>query len=150
MTEEKIYFKCVKVAGRLRVRVTSPGYNHEANCQFPRAIRKEGGIYSAPRSALKFSQGANRKFFYRVAAKFVTKEPDDTLIGDNQLINIKVYGDDDMTECAICFENEKDIVFVPCGHFCCCNQCFTALPNKRCVMCRAEVSQVARRDQIQT
>lgn len=147
--EEKIYFKCVKVAGKLRIRITSPGYNHDANCQFPRSIRKEGAVYSAPKNVIKFSQGANRKFFYRVAAKYVKQETDEH-VADSLILQIKVFGDDDTSECSVCLENEKDIVFVPCGHYCCCNECYESLPKKSCIMCRANINQVAKRDQIQT
>jgi len=37
-----VYLQCVKVKNKLRVRITTPGYKNDANCQFPRAIRVEG------------------------------------------------------------------------------------------------------------
>lgn len=148
MDEDRVMFKCVKIGSRLRVRVISPGYNPFANCQFPRAIRKDGGIYSAPVSALKFSQGANRKFFYRVAAKHVRVESVDTKPEHAKLV-VKVYGDED-EECIVCMDNPKEVVFVPCGHYSTCRSCYDQLVIKKCVMCRNMITQAVNRDQIQT
>jgi len=39
MSEEVVRLQCVKVNGKLRIRVVSPGFNLDANCQFPRNIR---------------------------------------------------------------------------------------------------------------
>ena len=59
----------------------------------------------------------------------------------------KVYGESG--ECNICFDNEKDIVFVPCGHFCCCHYCYSQLKEKTCIMCREKINLVATLDQLQ-
>ena len=72
-----VYFTCVKEGSRLRVRITSPGYNQEANCQFPRAIRAEGKTYTAPVAAIKFARSPQGTFFYRVTAKSVKVVDDD-------------------------------------------------------------------------
>ena len=116
---QQIRLKCFKIGSRLRVRIVSPGYNNDANCQFPRAIREEGREYIVPSSAISFSEGSNRKFFYRV------KKNEIQVLGVDDTSNIeidRVYGDEDIdTECNICMSNEKDVVFAPCGHYCCCN-----------------------------
>ena len=67
-----VYFKCIQVGKKLRVRIVSPGYNHDANCQFPRAIRFPGGCYSAPQHSIGFSQNRAKKFFYRVSKNYIT------------------------------------------------------------------------------
>ena len=36
--------------------------------------------------------------------------------------------------CKICMESEANIVFLPCGHLCCCARCAAALGN--CPICR--------------
>ena len=147
-SNDLITFKCMKVGGRLRVRIVTSGYNPNANCQFHRAIRKDGCIYTAPVSALKFAQGPTGKFFYRVNGKMV-KIVGDIDYNNSVISTIKVYGDDEDTDCAVCFDNEKDVVFVPCGHYCCCDTCFKSLPTKKCVLCRQQITQAVPRSQIQ-
>nr|XP_039257848.1 uncharacterized protein LOC120334400 isoform X1 [Styela clava] len=39
--------------------------------------------------------------------------------------------------CKICFSNPADMVFVPCGHMCCCMQCTQAITQ--CPMCRKKI-----------
>lgn len=42
--------------------------------------------------------------------------------------------------CAVCMENARDCVAVPCGHAACCFTCMEALPSPRlCPMCRVEI-----------
>ncbi|XP_067940715.1 E3 ubiquitin-protein ligase LRSAM1-like [Watersipora subatra] len=43
------------------------------------------------------------------------------------------------TECVICLDRQTGIVFLPCGHVCCCLDCCQSLFN--CPMCRSEISQ---------
>ena len=45
MMSQNIVFKMFKNFRKLRVRIVTPGYKNEANCQFPRAIRAEGLKY---------------------------------------------------------------------------------------------------------
>ena len=42
---EYVELKCIKEGSKLRVRILSPGYLANANCQFPRDIRIEGLRY---------------------------------------------------------------------------------------------------------
>ncbi|XP_037284338.2 E3 ubiquitin-protein ligase LRSAM1 [Rhipicephalus microplus] len=41
------------------------------------------------------------------------------------------------SECVICFEVTRLLVFVPCGHVCCCEQCSAGV--NQCPLCRAGV-----------
>lgn len=41
------------------------------------------------------------------------------------------------SECVVCMDAEVCVLFVPCGHLCCCNQCQSSLDE--CPMCRATV-----------
>ncbi|CAG9854751.1 unnamed protein product [Phyllotreta striolata] len=41
------------------------------------------------------------------------------------------------TECVICLDMECEIIFVPCGHLCCCGNC--AVPVKDCPLCRGSI-----------
>jgi len=47
---------------------------------------------------------------------------------------------EDERNCAVCMENPRDSVAVPCGHTSCCFTCMEALPTPRlCPICRVEV-----------
>ncbi len=52
-----VRLQCVKEGSKLRVRIISHGYNHDANCQFPRNIRAPGRQYSVPISDVSFTEG---------------------------------------------------------------------------------------------
>ncbi|XP_055319592.1 E3 ubiquitin-protein ligase LRSAM1-like isoform X2 [Sitodiplosis mosellana] len=41
------------------------------------------------------------------------------------------------SECVICMEEPCKVIFVPCGHLCCCNNCHTTIES--CPMCRASI-----------
>ncbi|GAB1606475.1 E3 ubiquitin-protein ligase LRSAM1-like [Argonauta hians] len=43
------------------------------------------------------------------------------------------------TECSICLENITDIIFLNCGHVCCCSEC--AINIQLCPLCRSTISQ---------
>jgi len=45
----------------------------------------------------------------------------------------------DKTMCKICEENEKQVVFLPCGHFCTCFDCSERIEN--CPLCRGAIIQ---------
>ena len=47
-----------------------------------------------------------------------------------------------LDECIVCKENEKNVVFVGCGHCVLCKKCADALPNKVCPQCHLEYSDV--------
>lgn len=171
-SEQLVYFTCVEEKRRLRVRIISPGYNPESNCQFPSAIRTVGGRYSAPVSAIKFARGSAGKFFYRVAAKKVrvvrgNARPNEVNnIGANrdddledlveQMEGVKitldqVYGDDEEA-CIICMDEAHEVVVVPCGHFCMCGGCGNQVKEITglCPLCRVEIQELVTRDMIQT
>jgi hypothetical protein len=156
-----VYFRCVKDGRKLRVRVISRGYNPDANCQFPRAIRAEGKRYSAPRSCLKFARGPAGKFFYRVRKAGIK------VLGSNESVNAvnnlaehledvkisveKVY-ETESDECLVCLDRDYDVVIVPCGHYCMCAPCANQLEvsTGKCPLCRGGIERVVTRDMIQT
>ena len=47
--------------------------------------------------------------------------------------------------CKLCMENDISVVFLPCGHLCCCSRCAN-LPavNKNCPICRAVIANKVR------
>ncbi|XP_026824414.1 E3 ubiquitin-protein ligase LRSAM1 isoform X3 [Ooceraea biroi] len=49
----------------------------------------------------------------------------------------------DMTECVICFDLQCEIIFLPCGHLCCCSSCSDKV-FAGCPMCRSPITQKVR------
>lgn len=45
-------------------------------------------------------------------------------------------------ECVICSDSPREVVFNPCGHAVCCEQCGSRV--KKCLLCRAPVSSRAK------
>jgi len=146
---EQVQFKCIKQKSRLRVRIITPGYNNYANCQFPRNIRKEGCIYSAPSSAIKFARGPAGTFFYRVSKKDI-KVISDIDIGTSEKVKIDKIYEEESPDCVICMDNPHNVVIVPCGHYCLCNDCALILEktSKKCPMCRGHIELVVTQDMI--
>lgn len=142
-----VYFKCIRAGSKLKVRVISPGYNANANCQFPRAIRQEGAFYCAPVEDLSFSE-TRGKFFYRVKTKNI-KLVDAVADGDVRVELDHVYESGD-SECLICMENPNEVVLISCGHYCLCHDCATRLMDtgKSCPLCRSSIIQIVMRDQV--
>lgn len=130
---------CVREgASKLRVRILTPGYDREANVQFPTALRVEGKRYTAPASAIRFGP-VGRKFFYRLLSRDAIRE-DAPTAG-----SLRVFEATDATECLVCMDTAKDTVFAPCGHFGTCGPCAAQL--SKCPLCRTVVThRVLRRD----
>eukprot|EP00079_Xenopus_tropicalis_P029664 XP_012825246.1 PREDICTED: E3 ubiquitin-protein ligase LRSAM1 isoform X2 [Xenopus tropicalis] len=43
------------------------------------------------------------------------------------------------SECVVCMEQEAHVIFLPCGHVCCCTNCGDAL--RTCPLCRRDIGQ---------
>lgn len=149
--EDKVRLKCVEERGKLRVKILSKGFAHDANCQFPRAIREEGREFLVPRGDISMVE-TKGKFFYRVKKnniEIVPTKPSQQ--PQSNLKDLKVYEDPELQECVICMD-EKDpvagfMIFVSCGHCCTCKKCSEKL--KQCPMCRAPISQKITKEQLQ-
>ena len=118
----------------------SPKYNNQANCQFPRDIRKEGQKYKVPAVDISVASGQRGTFFYRV------KKDRIEIISENQPIQKpdKIY---ESAECSICLSNPCDIVFAPCGHLTICERCNPYIKVKdRCPICRADIENKIHKD----
>jgi hypothetical protein len=48
-----------------------------------------------------------------------------------------IYNNSD--ECPICTINQTDIILMPCGHKCICDECYNLLENKRCPICKINI-----------
>ena len=139
-----VLLQCMKVGSNLRVRIVTSGYNKEANCQFPRNIRKVGAKYEVSRYSITLAKGPRGKFFYRINKNNIK------VLTEDIKLNIKIYGEDDTKECVVCFEEEKTIVLVPCGHYCLCKMCADTINSHsgECPMCRGKITMVVTKDQI--
>lgn len=141
-----VFLKCIKEGSRLRVRIITPGYYNDANCQFPRKIRFDGRKYKCSSEDVKLAKGPRGKYFYRINTKNIQ-----ILDHIDEKINIKVYGDDDSSECIVCMDANKDVVFAPCGHYCSCSKCANNIYNsynQKCPMCRASIIMLVERNNI--
>jgi len=52
--------------------------------------------------------------------------------------NEKYLRESERILCVVCMERRKDIVFIPCGHVCCCSEC-SVPTNNLCPICSTEV-----------
>lgn len=147
---ETIRLKCIKVGNKLRVRIISPGYFNEANCQFPRNLRIEGRIYEVP--ALCVTLVTRSKNYYTILKPKhtikVIKDNENNLIENNQDFKLKVFEDNLSDDCAICMTNEKCMVIVPCGHYYTCHDC-TSKINK-CPICRISFVKAINKSEMQS
>ncbi|KAM9349528.1 mitochondrial ubiquitin ligase activator of nfkb 1-A [Symphorus nematophorus] len=44
--------------------------------------------------------------------------------------------------CVICLCQPRNCILLDCGHVCCCYSCYQALPQRRCPICRQDISRV--------
>lgn len=134
---KEVILQCFNEKNKLRVKIISHGFNNQANCQFPKDIRKEGRKYSVLSCFIKLVKGPNGKYFYRVSSK----NDNIKILSENDIINmnknIKIYEDKDIDECLICMSNKKNTVCAPCGHYYACNICL--LQMNKCALCRCDI-----------
>lgn len=136
---DRVSLICIKVKGKLRVRITSPGYKPECNCQFPRNLRVDGRKFTVPINNIKLTKISNT-YYYRVSANDIKIE-DGVANIEEYMKNIKIYGEGEDICCIICMDSNKDTVFGPCGHFNCCNECASNIlsSTRKCPMCRTNI-----------
>lgn len=143
--EDFILLKCIKEGSKLRVKIVSPGYYTEANCQFPRDIREEGRMYKVPREDINIALLKNR-YFYRIKkGRIITLQEDKEL--DKEIIRkIIIYTDESITDCAICYDKPKESVLYPCGHFYTCESCSSKI--KTCPICRTVITNIINKSEM--
>ena len=144
--DEVVSLICIKVGGKLRVRIASPNYMSFANCRFPRNIRKEGCQYTVSKSDVTLCSGSSGTYFYRIGKKSIK------IIENIEDVSLAKIFEDEKSDCVICMEADKESVFAPCGHFYCCESCAKQIYNNgsgKCPICRASISQIVSRDKIQ-
>ena len=139
-----VILECVAEGSKLRVKMKSPGYLINSNCQFPRDLRLAGRKFKVPVSDVKLMTQRG-KYFYSIKKKNnieIIEDGDSSSITtellQNNLKNMKIYEDSDTSDCAICLFEVKSIVFIPCGHFYTCKPCSQLL--KTCPICRENIT----------
>jgi len=150
--QSNVILKCVKERGKLRVKIITAGYMHEANCQFPRDIRKEGCYFKAKSLNVRLIS-TRGKYYYSIsrgnveilgdspdACEFEGVRPQDgpPAANGDPTANITVFEDDRTNECCICMCEDKNIVF-NCGHLYTCKDCSMSVRN--CPICRQKITQ---------
>jgi|SRR5579862_364514 Zinc finger, C3HC4 type (RING finger) len=145
MEENKKYVtaKCVSEKGKLRIKLTDPNYNSLANCQFPRDIRVEGAEYLIPIENITFNENNKFKFFYRIKKTGIKRVEDEK-------ISIKIFEEGEDEKCVICFDLNKSVIFIPCGHYATCQSCSSSIKNNSndsftCPICRTVVQKAVDR-----
>ncbi len=139
-----VKLKCVKEGGKLRVKITSPGYSNIANCRFPRNLRKEGLEYLVHENDISMIN-SNGKFFYSIRNSNIQILHERIDVKD-----LKIFGEieDTNPECNVCLqEMEELVIFSPCGHYCSCSQCAQRL--SKCPMCRHPIITVVFKKDLQ-
>ena len=153
-----VLLQCVKEKSKLRVKmISSSPFIKGINCQFPRDIRQEGMYYVVRSEGVKLkgtfytAMQSNiimcKTFDINEVKKYINDLQ--TGITGDALDKFKpktIFGEDDDSECIICFSEVKSSVFSPCGHYMTCGTC--SAQCKTCPMCRAKITIVLRRDQI--
>jgi len=134
-----VILECVEEGSKLRVKMKSPGYLINSNCQFPRDLRIAGRKFKVPVADVKL-MSQRGKYFYSIKKKTnIEIISDITEILRDNLKNMKIYEDVETSDCAVCLYETKNIVFIPCGHFYTCKSCSGRL--KTCPICRVNISE---------
>lgn len=133
-SDDYVELYCVKEGPKLRVKISTNGYFKEANVQFPRDLRIEGRRFRVEKQYVTLIT-MRGKYYYSIKKRDCITILDDL----NTSTAITVYEDNESSDCVVCLSNEKDTVFVPCGHYYCCLECSTRL--KDCPICRTRILQ---------
>lgn len=136
--------QCVKEKNKLRVKIISPGYLNTSNCQFPRDLRVEGRMYECPENCISLAK-IGSKFFYKISKSGITISNETDI---QQKMPDKIFTDDN-PDCAICFSEPKELIFIPCGHFSICGCCDKQLTKRVCPICRSTIISTIKPEQMQ-
>jgi hypothetical protein len=140
-SDTKVYLKCFEDGRKLRVRIVSPGFNQDANCQFPRDLRSPGRVFSVNAGQISIAARGTQKFFYRVAKPIRVEDIGFDIPTQEAVVQKpeRVFEDSDQNDCLVCLDEPKGIILVPCGHYMLCATCAAAVG--KCPLCRAAIAQ---------
>ncbi|BAC67288.1 inhibitor of apoptosis protein 4 [Adoxophyes honmai nucleopolyhedrovirus] len=120
---------CVKIKGKLRVRIDDPAYRRDANCTFPKRLRRENATYTVSPDAISLICRSQCYYYIKPDAITVCKIEVD-----------RVFTDETNDECIICMNEQKRMVAAPCGHYALCVTCSRRMRGEPCSLCRASVT----------
>jgi hypothetical protein len=131
----EVILKCVQQGSKLRVRIVTKGFYNDANCQFPKSIRKAGRMYKVHISNVVLASGSSGRYFYRVNSGI-------EVLNDKEVTvtSVTVFEDKSDSDCAVCLCVPKTTVIVPCGHFYTCMPCAQKLD--KCPICRGDIQKL--------
>jgi hypothetical protein len=121
---------CIKVGSRLRVRIDDPAYRRDANCTFPKRLRREGATFTVPPSAITLI--CRVKCYYYIKPDAIT-----AVVAPPKVV--RVFTDETEDNCIICMDEKKRMVASPCGHYTLCTTCSVRMRGKPCASCRTKV-----------
>ena len=130
---EYAILQCVKEKSKLRMKILTSSYYTDANCQCPKNIRIADMKYYVKKSNIVLTiHNSSGKYFYRIHGVITPFE-------NNIIVPTTIYNDETELICIVCFENPKDIIYNPCGHYNMCNECYSKLKKKCCPTCRKDI-----------
>lgn len=143
---EYVILECVKIGSKLRVRIKTPGYYNEANCQFPKNLREIGTKYTVAPSEIRLIT-TRGKYFYSIKKVLKIYKPGEVIEQPKiDLSKITLYEDKNDEDCVICMCEKKNCVILPCGHFYTCMGCSEKVD--KCPMCRVKITLKINKDQM--
>lgn len=79
-----------------------------------------------------------RREFERLTAEEQREQasPEESRVSKNRV------GEQTENICVICFSQPRNCIIMDCGHVCCCYSCYQALVQRRCPICRQDISRV--------
>jgi hypothetical protein len=86
--------------------------------------------------------GGNRgKHFYSIGKKSIVILNSSDGSSSSQLKPDRVFDPQpDSPECVICMDMNKEMIIVPCGHYCMCRKCTQSLTKRECPICRGVIA----------
>ena len=125
---------CIPEGAKIRVRIVSPGYLGDANCQISRGIRAPGRQLRVPKEDVALVM-RGEKWFYTVRGARI-----EIVAAGADCAVRKVFECADNGTCIVCMANASDTVCAPCGHAYACGACAEILrAAPECCVCRQRV-----------
>eukprot|EP00475_Leptophrys_vorax_P026597 TRINITY_DN3767_c0_g1_i1.p1 TRINITY_DN3767_c0_g1~~TRINITY_DN3767_c0_g1_i1.p1 ORF type:complete len:746 (+),score=205.45 TRINITY_DN3767_c0_g1_i1:80-2317(+) len=117
--------------------------------RFEEAVQKDGQKVwkcSATKCRRTFATEAQLNLHQQEkGVPFDWSQVDKASLGDEKEVeNDKIRPEDSFEECAVCLENEVDVMVIPCGHQCFCEKCVMAVQAQGgpCPLCRVPIKDI--------
>ena len=142
---DTVNMMCIKRGSSLIIRILTEGYLQKATVKFPRNLKEEGRRYKTPKENIRlvFIKGV---YYYKIKNIDHIEIIEGIDMDEIDFSKLVIYEDVEIVECSICLENNKNIIFFPCGHYNTCRNCARLL--KLCPVCRVKIDSKIDIDQI--